>query len=80
MPTVLRQDGFSFRLYLNDHIPAHVHAFKAEGEAIIYIGDETEGPAVREINGMSSKEVKIATEHKEYLRQQWEKYLYPRPN
>ena len=55
MPTVLRQDGFSFRLYLNDHIPAHVHAFKAEGEAIIYIGDETEGPAVREINGMSSK-------------------------
>ena len=48
MPTVLRQDGISFRLYLNDHIPAHVHAFLAEGEAIIYIGDETEGPAVRD--------------------------------
>jgi len=31
MPTVLKKDGF--RIYPNDHLPAHVHVFKAGREA-----------------------------------------------
>ena len=37
MPTVLRQDGFEFRVRTNDHAPPHVHAFRGGGEAKIEI-------------------------------------------
>ncbi len=34
-PTVLRQDGYIFMIYPNDHTPAHVHVKKAESDARI---------------------------------------------
>ena len=34
MPTVLRADGFVIKIHFNDHAPAHVHVFKADGEAV----------------------------------------------
>ncbi|MGB7203009.1 MAG: DUF4160 domain-containing protein [Pyrinomonadaceae bacterium] len=37
MPTILRQDGFEFRIRLNDHDPPHVHVFLRDGEAKIEI-------------------------------------------
>jgi hypothetical protein len=33
MPTVLRKNGFEFFFWSNDHSPAHIHVFKAGGEA-----------------------------------------------
>ncbi len=42
MATVLRKDGFSVRIYTNDHLPSQVHVFKAGGEAKINLGDETQ--------------------------------------
>ncbi len=33
MPTVVTEDGFRLKIYLNDHTPAHVHVQKADGEA-----------------------------------------------
>ncbi|MEL7054148.1 MAG: DUF4160 domain-containing protein [Cyanobacteria bacterium J06588_5] len=78
MPTILKKDGFAFRLYLDDHTPAHVHVFKAEGQAIIRIGDNGEIPSVREVYDMNNKTLKkalkIAAENQEYLRQEWEEY------
>lgn len=47
MPTIYRQDGFEVIIYTNDHRPAHVHVFKAEGEVIIYLGSEAAPPRVR---------------------------------
>ena len=35
MPTILRAEGFVIKIYLNDHAPAHVHAIRSEGEAVI---------------------------------------------
>lgn len=35
MPTVLREDGYTFRIYLNDHVPAHAHVFRDNMEARI---------------------------------------------
>ena len=32
---MLRQDGFEFVIYSNDHTPLHVHVFKGDGEAKI---------------------------------------------
>ncbi|MBW4681744.1 MAG: DUF4160 domain-containing protein [Microcoleus vaginatus WJT46-NPBG5] len=46
MPTVLKKDGFSIRIYPNDHLPSHVHVCKAEGEAKIHLGSETECPSL----------------------------------
>jgi hypothetical protein len=78
MPTILRQDGFAFRLYLDDHIPAHVHVFKAEGQAIIRIGEGDELPEVTEVYNMASKDLKkalkIAAENREYLKRKWKEY------
>ena len=39
MPTVHREEGIAFRVYLRDHPPPHVHAIKARGFAKIEIGD-----------------------------------------
>ena len=37
MPTLLRQNGFEFRVMTNDHEPAHIHVFLRDGEAKINI-------------------------------------------
>ncbi len=34
-PTIVRQDGYIFVIYANDHPPAHVHVKKAENDARI---------------------------------------------
>ena len=76
MPTVLRKDGFEFRVYFNDHLPAHIHVFKAEGQAKIGIGADQEMPELLQVQGMSGKDAKraveIAIEHRKELLQKWE--------
>ena len=37
MPTILRQEGFEFRIRTNDHDPPHVHVFLRGGQAKIEI-------------------------------------------
>lgn len=56
MPTVLRKDGFNIRIYLNDHLPSHVHVFNAQGEAKINLGSETERPSLLQVWNMSDKD------------------------
>ncbi|MDQ3816267.1 MAG: DUF4160 domain-containing protein [Acidobacteriota bacterium] len=60
MATILRTNGFSFRIYTNDHAPAHVHVIKGDGEAIIELGDENSSPSIRKIYGMGDREVAVA--------------------
>ncbi len=75
MPTVLRKDGFDFRMYFDDHIPAHVHAFKGDGEVKISLGDPLTQPTVLVAYNMSSKEAKqalaIVLEHQTELLKRW---------
>ncbi len=33
MPTIVTEEGYRFKIYPNDHAPAHVHVQKAENEA-----------------------------------------------
>ena len=40
MPTVFRENGFSFIIYINDHEPMHVHVFYQGGEAVINFAGE----------------------------------------
>jgi Domain of unknown function (DUF4160) len=75
MPTVFRQEGFDFMIYTDDHPPAHVHVFKAEGEVIINLGDNETRVSVRENNRMSNRNerraVVIAGYKQVYLLARW---------
>jgi hypothetical protein len=62
MPKVWEESGFRFYVYYNDHTPSHVHVQKAEGEAIIYLGDNKTKPSLREVRKMSLREVKKVLE------------------
>ncbi len=72
MPTVLREHGFRFHFYLNDHLPMHVHVSKGGAEAKILLE-----PAVQVTKniGFKPQEIKriveiVKANHK-YLIQQW---------
>ena len=75
MPTVLRKDGFSFRIYSDDHMPAHVHAFKGGGEAKLDLGGSLANPKLLELYDMSNKDARkaleIVFEHQVELLQRW---------
>ncbi len=75
MPTVLRQDGFNFVIYPDDHEPSHTHVKKAGTEVVINLGNENTGPHERENEGMSTqnrrKALQLAGERQAYLIAQW---------
>ena len=48
MPTVLRKRGFRVMIYVDDHEPPHVHAWKDDAEVIVTLAAEGERPWIRE--------------------------------
>ena len=45
MPTLIRRDGFEVLIYTgNEHIPPHVHVFKAGAHLRVAIGDANTYP------------------------------------
>lgn len=76
MPIVHREDGFRTVIYPNDHLPRHVHVFKAEAEVIIQLGSEVEPAAIDQIYGnISNKEIakalRIVQENQAKLLEAW---------
>lgn len=55
-PTIHREKGFEFRVYYNDHEPAHVHAIKSSRECKIGL-DPVE---VLDNKGLKPAEIKRA--------------------
>ena len=72
MPTVLRQNGFNFIIYINDHEPMHVHVFYQGNEAVINFAGEVE---VRSNFGLNRNQLRrvmvIIRENHELLQAQW---------
>ena len=60
MPTVHREGGFIFKIHLNDHEPAHVHARLGGGEVVIVLGSGEAEPYEREARGMKDQEIRRA--------------------
>ena len=62
-------------IYLNDHRPAHVHVFKAEGEIVVFLGSKDMPPQVRENIGMSRRDERavlmLIDEHQERFLADW---------
>lgn len=78
MPTIIRQDGFRIVIYPNDHLPAHVHVVKGDGEVRIELGSEEPStlPSLMTVMGkISDKDVAkalfLVTEHQIELLTKW---------
>ncbi|MGI8882915.1 MAG: DUF4160 domain-containing protein [Pyrinomonadaceae bacterium] len=75
MPTVLRINGFEFKVYTDDHEPMHVHVRYQGREAVIYLGSENERVALRENRGLNrptvNRALRIAAEHQMFLIESW---------
>lgn len=74
MVTVLRADGLRVVIYVNDHLPAHVHVF-GDGEAKInLVGDGA--PNLVWADSMTRGEVRramrVVAEQLAFLLQRWE--------
>ncbi len=72
MPTILREQGFRFHFYLNDHLPMHIHVSKGGSEAKVLLEPAVE---LTKNNGFKMQEIKriinITVANYEYLIQQW---------
>jgi hypothetical protein len=74
MPTVLRVGSLRFVIWPNDHSPAHVHVFSADGEAKIEINA---GGHPRLIDNRRMKASDLATslkavsEHRVAILKEW---------
>ena len=75
MVTVLRADGLRFVIYLNDHLPAHVHVF-GDGEAKINLIGAQGTPDLVWANNMTRGEVRrsmrVVADQLAFLLQKWE--------
>lgn len=79
MPTILTKDGFKVRIYPNDHLPAHVHVFKAGGEALINLLGENGCPEFISVSsGMSDRDaikaLEIVEANQIQLLEKWKEY------
>jgi hypothetical protein len=75
MVTVLRADGLRVVIYVNDHLPAHVHVF-GDGEAKINLMGTQGTPALVWADNMTRGEVRrcmrIVAGQQAFLLQKWE--------
>lgn len=72
MPTVLREGGYTFHIYTNDHPPAHVHVKRDNAEARITL-DPIE---VKNNWGFNNRQIKriveIVQENQQFLLEAWD--------
>jgi Domain of unknown function (DUF4160) len=77
MPTVLRIDGYEIVIYLNDHLPHHVHVFAHGCEAIVELSCPDGIARVRKNRNFKSRELKkvvrMVQAHQAELCANWEK-------
>ena len=71
----LREQGFIFQIWPNDHNPPHTHVFKAGTEVEIYLGDGTACPNVKKIKKMENRDVikalPLTAENQQVLLEKW---------
>lgn len=73
MNTVLRSGAFKVRIYVDDHLPAHVHVGNPDGQAKINL--EGDGPELVWAFGMKKPDIRralaLVTENREKLLTDW---------
>ena len=71
MPTVLRQDGFEFVIYTNDHTPMHVHVFKGDDEVKINLLPVTVVESWNMKKSDARKAKQITIKQQDFLIEMW---------
>jgi hypothetical protein len=75
MPTILRIDGYEIVIFLNDHVPAHVHVFAGGREAVVDLHCPEGDPEIREFYRFKVRELKpilrLVKQHQEQLCAMW---------
>ena len=70
MPTIIREHGFSIRIYFKDHHPPHVHAIKAGKQARITL--DPVAVIDSEFSPQDTRQVlAIVTRHRTLLQEKW---------
>jgi hypothetical protein len=74
MVTVWRAEGLRIVIFVDDHLPAHVHVF-GDGHAKINLGGADNAPQLVWSDGMNRGEVRramrLASDQRELLRARW---------
>jgi len=75
MVTVMRADGFRVVIYINDHLPRHVHVY-GDGEAKINLVGADGAPDLVWAESMTRGEIRramrVVVERQAFLLQRWE--------
>lgn len=86
MATIIRHDGFRVVIYSNDHLPAHVHIIKGDGEVRCNLGSVVVNPSsgeesltpisLMDVTGKISdkdvgKALSLVQEHQKKLLDKW---------
>lgn len=76
MPVVMREDGWSFVIYLDDHAPPHVHVKRAGGEVKVSVPAPGECVQVLRVRGLTTHEAvraaRLVETHRKRLLREWE--------
>jgi hypothetical protein len=74
MPTILRIGKFAFRLYPNDHSPAHVHVITSGGEVMVRLKPRV---VLLDVYGMKKTDIadalRLVKQHQALLLDAWRK-------
>ncbi len=73
-PTVLRKDGYQFKIYPNDHPPAHVHVSRPGCEARIGLDPIVVHNHWGFTNRQISKILDLTEANQPFLLAEWDKY------
>lgn len=76
MPTILQQDGFKIRIFVDDHEPPHVHARSDKALVVINLAvAEGQVPSIRTVKHASAElqrsALRVVTEHNRFLLEHW---------
>jgi hypothetical protein len=71
VPTIPRENGFRFLIFVDDHVPAHVRVWKGGALAKIEIGDADHRPEARDPGEMRTSDVRRAVRIVEARREEF---------
>ena len=76
MPTIIQQDGFIIRIFVDDHEPPHVHARFDKALVIVNLAvSDGQLPSIRTVKHASADlqraALRIVTEHNDFLLEHW---------
>lgn len=75
MPTVLRNNGYRFFFYSNEHLPKHIHVEKENKTAKFYL-NEIELVHSRGFNASDLKEIrKLVDDNVELFKNKWNEHF-----